>query len=309
MRKDNWYEATPKATIHGVLWMPEVEPVGIIQIAHGVTEYIDRYEEFANIMTQKGFIVCGNDHRGHGASYTASKVPMYLGEKDSWYETAEDLYKVSCRMKKDFPDLPYVLVGFSMGSFLVRTALINYPDIADAAIIMGTGQQSSIALKLAKFMAAKEEKKYGYAATTQKIDELTFGTYNKKFKPNNTKFDWLCADPQALEEYLLDPRRGDSMTVGLFSEMLEGMEFTADIKNIREMNLNIPILFMSGEDDPVGENGRGVKKAAKAFHRAGVKTIDVVIYEGCRHDILHDYCKSDVYADIIEWLKFAIHFK
>ena len=303
MRKYNWFETAGEATIDGVQWLPDKNPIGIIQISHGVTEYIERYEEFAKFMTARGFIVCGNDHRGHGSSCDASKTPMYLGDKGAWFDVAEDLYNVSCKMKEEYPKLPYILLGFSMGSFLVRTALIKHPEMADAAIIAGTGQQNSIAIKLAKYLAGQEEAKYGYAQTTKKIDELTFGTYNKKFGPAKTKFDWLSSDENALEKYLLDPKRGDSMTVGLFSEMLDGMRFVGDIKNIRKMNRYVPVFFISGDKDPVGEMGRGVKRAAAAFHKAGVRMIDVVLYRGCRHDIFHDVCKEEVYNDIFVWIK------
>ena len=309
MRKYDTLEiASEGARIHSVVWLPDRKPIGIIQIAHGVTEYIERYKEFAEYMTAKGFIVCGNDHRGHGASCNASKTPMHLGDKGAWYDVAEDLYNFRSKMVSEYPGLPYVLMGFSMGSFLARTALIKHPDMADAVILAGTGQQSNLAIKLAKFMANKEEEKHGYDKTTKQIDNLTFGTYNKKFKPTKTKFDWLCSDAKALEEYLEDPRRGDSMTVGLFSEMLDGMQFTADIANIKAMNKYVPVFFISGTDDPVGEMGKGVKRAAEAFRKAGVRLVDVKLYNKCRHDIFHDYCKDDVYHDILEWIRSMIRF-
>ncbi len=303
MRKHNWMETSGEAYIHGVEWLPDQRPIGIIQIAHGVTEYIERYEEFAEVMTTKGFIVCGNDHRGHGSSSDPSRTPMYLGDKGAWFEVAEDLYKVRCKMKVEYPKLPYILMGFSMGSFLVRTVLIKHPDMADAAIIAGTGQQSAIAIKLAKFLASQEEAKFGYAMTTKKIDELTFGAYNKKFAPNKTKFDWLCSDQTALDKYLVDSKRGDSMTVGLFSEMLEGMAFTANVENIKAMHKYMPVLFLSGAEDPVGEAGKGVKKAEAAFKKAGMMLVNSKLYPGCRHDIFHDYCKNEVYEDIYSWIK------
>lgn len=309
MKKSSWEETTltGEAKIFCVKWMPETKPIGIIQIAHGVTEYIERYEEFAEYMTARGFIVCGNDHRGHGKSYSDSqKTPMYLGDKGAWYDVAEDLYNVSLRIKAEHPKLPYIVLGFSMGSFLVRTALINHPQMADAVILAGTGQQNAIAIKLAKFMAKKEEEKYGYAQTTKKIDELTFGTYNRKFAPTKTRFDWLCADEDALAAYLGDPNRGGSMTVGLFSEMIDGMEFVGKPENIKKMNKLIPVLLISGDKDPVGQMGRGVKRTAAAFYKAGVKMIDVVMYKKCRHDIFHDFCRGEVCYDILRWIESTI---
>lgn len=306
MRKCNWFEKSGNSRIHCVKWLPDDEPLGIIQIAHGVTEYVERYEQFAELMTGRGFVVCGNDHRGHGESCNVPGTPMYLGEKGAWFDVAEDLYNLSCKMKEEYPQIPYVLLGFSMGSFLARTAIIKHPDMANAVILVGTGQQRKVAIKLAKYIAKKEAEEHGYDQVTEKIDDLTFGTYNKKFVPVKTKFDWLSSDEDAVEMYLNDPKRGDSMTVGLFSEMLDGMEFTANKENIRKMKKYVPVLFISGSKDPVGENGRGVKRAAATFHRAGVKMVDVILYRNCRHDIFHDVCRDEVFYDILVWLYHAI---
>lgn len=303
MRLKEWIEESNKGTVHSVRWCPDDGQVkGVIQIAHGVTEYILRYTEFAEYFTSKGFVVCGNDHRGHGSSLSTNGSPMYLGDKGAWFDCVNDIYYLYTTTKRDYPDTPYILMGFSMGSFMVRTALIQHPDMADAAIIMGTGHQDAISIALAKFMAKKEEKKHGYAATTPMIDQLTFGTYNKKFAPNKTKFDWLCANEEALQEYLHDPCRGDSMTVGLFAEMLSGMEFTAKQKNIACMRKDLPVLFISGSDDPVGENGKGVMKAVAAFNNAGMKNVQYQLYPKARHDVLREKCKMRVYESILQWL-------
>ena len=151
-------------------------------------------------------------------------------------------------------------------------------------------------------MANSEVKKHGDSAFTDKIDDLTFGTYNKKFKPNRTKLDWLCGNEEALDKYLEDVNRGESFSAGLFRELLSGMMYDRDIENIKKMNEDLPVLFLSGDNDPVGDFGKGVKTAYSDFKKAGIKNLDIKLYPGLRHDILNEKNKEDVYNDVFDWL-------
>lgn len=211
MTKNEFYypSADGKTQIHAVEWIPETEIKGVLQIAHGVTEYILRYEQFAEYLTQRGFVVVGNDHIGHGYSIAKNANPMYFGKEGSWNFVVKDIDTCKKMTKNKYPDKPYYLLGFSLGSFLVRTYLIDYKsDIPDATIIMGTGQIPPVQIALAKMIANSEAKKAGEEFTTEKIKALTFGTYNKIFRPNRTDFDWLCSNEEALDEYIKDPMRG-----------------------------------------------------------------------------------------------------
>lgn len=302
-RYEFYYQsADQKTNIHAVRWMPEGEPLGIIQIAHGVTEYILRYEEFAKYLTAKGFIVVGNDHLGHGKSIAEGAKPMYFGPKGSWKWVVKDIMTLKNITKEKYPDLPYCMLGFSLGSFVLRTYLIDYPGDLDAAIIMGTGQMPSMAIKIAKLMANREVKNAGEDNSTPTIHKLTFGTYNKNFAPNRTEYDWLCANDEALDEYIKDPEKGGDFSAGLFRELLDGMLYSSKISNIRKMDKELPILLISGEKDPVGDCGKGVQATEKVMRKAGVKDISVKMYSGLRHDILHEAIKEQVYADVYNWV-------
>ena len=304
MKKEEFYykSADEITQIHACIWTPEEKPKGIIQIAHGVTEYILRYEEFANFFVSKGYVVVGNDHIGHGLSVAEGREKMYFGPEGSWNFVVKDIKKCIELTKEKYPNIPYILLGFSLGSFLVRTYLIDYPGTVDKAIIMGTGQISPIAIKLAKMMANSEAKKVGEDHSTKQIHDLTFGTYNKIFAPNKTEYDWLCANEDALNDYINDPSRGGDFSAGLFREMLNGMLYSSKIKNINKMDKNIPILLISGDKDPVGDCGKGVIKSYKAFQKAKVKKIDIKLYSNDRHDILHEKDKDKIYNDILEWI-------
>lgn len=304
MEKFDFYyqSADEKTNIHAVRWMPKGKPVGIIQIAHGVTEYIARYEEFASYLTGKGFIVVGNDHLGHGKSIAEGGKTMYFGPKGSWNWVVKDVKTLKDITQETYPNIPYCMLGFSLGSFVVRTYLIDYPGNLDAAIIMGTGQMPPVAIKIAKFMANMEAKKAGEENTTPAIHNLTFGTYNKIFAPNRTEYDWLCSNEEALDEYIADPQKGGDFSAGLFRELLDGMLYSSHEKNVWYMDKNLPILLISGEKDPVGDCGKGVQATEKVMRKAGIKDIEVKMYLGLRHDILHEKEKEQIYVDIYNWI-------
>ena len=306
MIKNEFYypSADGKTQIHAVEWKPETEIKGVIQIAHGVTEYILRYENFAEFFTQKGFVVVGNDHLGHGQSIAPNGKPMYFGPNGSWNFVVKDIDTCKQMTKKKYPNVPYMILGFSLGSFLVRTYLIDYAqEPLDGAIIMGTGYIPNFKIAIAKMMANKEAKKVGEENTSPVIKSLTFETYNKLFKPNRTAFDWLCSNEEALDEYIKDPLRGENYSAGLFREMLTGMQYTAELKNIQKMNKKIPIFLLSGDKDPVGEFGKGVIKTHEIFKKAGIEDLEIKLYPNLRHDILHEKCKDTIYNDIYLWLK------
>ncbi len=306
MIKNEFYypSADGKTQIHAVEWKPETEIKGVIQIAHGVTEYILRYENFAEFFTQKGFVVVGNDHLGHGQSIAPNGKPMYFGPNGSWNFVVKDIDTCKQMTKKKYPNVPYMILGFSLGSFLVRTYLIDYAqEPLDGAIIMGTGYIPNFKIAIAKMMANKEAKKVGEENTSPVIKSLTFETYNKLFKPNRTAFDWLCSNEEALDEYIKDPLRGENYSAGLFREMLTGMQYTAELKNIQKMNKKMPIFLLSGDKDPVGEFGKGVIKTHEIFKKAGIEDVEIKLYQNLRHDILHEKCKDTIYNDIYLWLK------
>ena len=304
MNKREFYypSSDGKTRIHAVEWIPEEEPKAILQIAHGVTEYILRYEEFAEFLTSKGILVVGNDHIGHGTSIAENAKPMYFGPEGSFKYAVDDVNTLYKTTKEKYENIPYIILGFSLGSFIVRRFLIDYPDTVDGAILVGTGQIAPIKIKIAKFIAKSEAKKHGEDNPTPMIKSLSFDNYNKLFKPNRTDYDWLCLSKTSLDKYIKDEKRGKELSAGLFREMLSGMEYTGNLENIKKMNKDIPIIFLSGEMDPVGEKGKSVKKAYDYFKKAGIKDVSMKLYKDLRHDILHEDNAEQIYQDILEFI-------
>ena len=304
MIKDEFYypSADGKNQIHAVEWKPESDVKGVIQIAHGVTEYILRYEDFASFFTKKGFVVVGNDHLGHGGSVGKNGKKMYFGPEGSWNYVVKDMNTCKQITREKYPNVPYIILGFSLGSFLLKTYLIDYPnEKIDGAIIMGTNYMSSLVASIAKMMANKEAKKAGEENVTPAIKKLTFETYNNLFKPNRTEFDWLCSNEEELDKYINDKNRGDGYSSGLFREMLTGMQYTSNLKNIKKMNKKLPIFLLSGDKDPVGDFSKGVIKTYNTYKKAGIEKVDIKSYQNLRHDILHEKIKDKIYDDIYNW--------
>ena len=291
-----------KTPIHTVEWLPEGPARAVLQISHGVAEYILRYEPFAEYLTAQGFAVVGHDHIGHGQSVAPGAARLYVGPVGSWTHVVDDLYTLRCQAGERFPGVPYFLLGHSMGSFLARTYLIRYPGTVDGAVIMGTGQMAPAVVAGGRLVAAREGRKVGWDQVSPVVEQLAFGTYNKMFAPNRTGFDWLSVSEANVDAYIDDPLCGGSASVGLFREMLSGIAFITKQENVKKMNLNTPILFVSGDKDPVGDCGKGVRRAYRSFQKAGVRDVSLKLYPGARHEILNDSCRETVYRDILQWL-------
>jgi alpha-beta hydrolase superfamily lysophospholipase len=294
--------ADGKTQIHAVEWLPDGEVRAVLQIAHGVSEYILRYEPFANYLTARGFAVVGHDHLGHGSSTTPDGKPMYFGPKGSWNWVVQDIETRRQLAKERFPNTPYFILGHSMGSFLLRTFLIRYPGTVDGAIIMGTGQMAPLLIAGGKAVAAVESLRVGESNASTLVQMLAFGAYNKQFAPNRTGFDWLSVNEENVDRYIADPLCGGNASIGLFREMLGGMSYIAKPENLKKMNLNTPVLFISGAMDPVGDCSKGTTKAYESFRKVGVRDVSLQLYPGLRHEILCEKEREIVFEDIYHWL-------
>ena len=295
--------ADGRTAIHAVEWHPAGEPAGILQIAHGVAEYALRYEPFARFLNAHGFLVVANDHLGHGESVAKGAPRLYFGEKGSWQHVVDDMYTLRCRTGEAYPELPYFIMGHSMGSFLTRTYLIRYPGTVDGAIIMGTGYMSAASTAASLAVINAECLRNGESRPSAVATKASFGIYNRRFAPNRTSMDWLSLNPDNVDAYLKDPLCQGNASAGLFREMLSGIRFVCKEDNIRKMNHHTPILFISGAMDMVGDCSKGVERAAAAFQRAGMRDVTVKLYPELRHEVLKEDCREQVYDDIDRWLE------
>ena len=202
-----------------------------------------------------------------------------------------------------YPDVPLCIMGHSMGSFLTRTYLIRYPGTVKAAVIMGTGWQPRAAITGGLAVANAVAAVAGESATSDLVTELAFGSYNKLFAPNRTKVDWLSADESNVDDYIADPLCGADATVGLFRQMLHGIRFNQRTSHLRQMDKDMPVLFVAGDKDPVGSCGKGVRQTYDAFRQAGMRDCTLKLYPGLRHEILNEKAyAAEITKDIETWL-------
>lgn len=294
--------STGRTSIHALKCVPDGKPRAVVQIAHGIAEHIDRYRPFMEFLAGNGFVVAGNDHLGHGKSIRVPEEQGFFAEKDGWWRVVDDMDKLHDIMSKEYPELPYVLFGHSMGSFLTRTYLIKHPDKYDGVILSGTGHQSPALVLGGNAAATVMAKLNGAMGDGAKLDSLAFGTYLNKIENPRTKFDWLSRDAEQVDKYIADPLCGFVGKIGLYRDMMQGIKFITDKKNIAQMNKEKPVYFMSGDGDPVGDYGKGVERAYKAFCDAGLHDVFMRLYPGGRHEMLNETNKEQVYQDILNWL-------
>ena len=286
------------------LWMPDAEVKAVLQITHGMTEHMGRYEAFAEYLQPMGIAVAGFDLRGHGRNPGDAEVASF-GE-GGWAASIEDMRLFYKLLEQRFSGVPHYMLGFSLGSFLLREYLTKYPGDGEVAgaIIMGTGHQPGWLLSIMMGIVKGQIKKVGIDKTTDLVRQLSFGTYNQKFKPNRTAADWLCSDETELDKYLADPLVRKDISAGLFRELLGCMKQTGRACDYGKL----PVLLISGHDDPVGNGGKGVRALYQRMKKAGVENVTLKLFFGARHDLLHEekYGAEVAREYIAEWIGASI---
>lgn len=301
--KDFYFNSsTGKNKIHARMCVPDAEPRAIVQIIHGIAEYIDRYDEFMSFLADNGIIAVGTDHLGHGKSIESEEQTGFFAYDNGWDYAVRDEEVLRLAMHENYPELPIIVFGHSMGSFMARTLLIRYPDAFNAAIISGTGNQGAALVNGGLFMGNLVTGLKGSHHYSKFLNNLAFGSYNKIYDNPKTEYDWLSRDEANVQKYIDDPLCGFIPSCSLFRDMMTGVKFITNKKNLTAMNKDMPVYFMSGDMDPVGECGKGVQKAYNNFLEAGMKDVSIKLYPGGRHEMLNEINKDEVYTDILAWL-------
>jgi len=270
----------------GIVWQPVCKPTMIVQITHGMTEHIGRYEKLAEMLTDYGVAVAGFDLRGHGKNPGDSQCASF--GVNGWNYALHDMHLFYLELKSRFPNVPHFMLGFSLGSFLLRDYLSIYYDKVDGAIIMGTGHQPKAILNMLMPVVKREIKAHGFDNSTEKIKKLSFETYNQKFAPNMTAVDWLCSDTTERIKYRGDPLCRKTISAGLFWQLLDSMKRTGNLSSYRRWDKQMPVLLLSGEKDPVGDFGKGVQRVKQSMSKAGMKHVQMRFIPNARHDLLHE---------------------
>ena len=284
-------------------WTPDGAVRGIVQLAHGIAEHIARYDGFAQFLAEHGFLVAGNDHLGHGKSAADESEIGVFAENGGWQYAVSDMRTLTTMLQEAHPETPTFLFGHSMGSFLTRTYIINWRTGLSGAVISGTGQQSALLVRGGEMMANLEVRQKGHAFKSERLNTMAFGKYNDGIAHPNTACDWLSRDTEVVDKYVTDPLCGWVPSAGMFRDMMGGIKFISAKKNVKRMNPELPVLFVSGEADPVGENGKGVMRAYRSFIAAGMSDVTLKLYPGGRHEMLNEINKDQVFEDVLAWLE------
>ncbi|WP_130870347.1 alpha/beta hydrolase [Intestinimonas massiliensis (ex Afouda et al. 2020)] len=289
--------------VSAVRWLPEGTPRGVVQLVHGISEYMGRYDPFARYLTQHGFAVVGHDHLGHGRTARDSTEYGWFADKDGWKYILEDTRTLRELAGQDWSGLPYFLMGHSMGSFVVRGYLMFWPGTVDGAILSGTGQESAPTVAAGRVLSSLFTRISGPRAHSRLLNTLSMGAYNKQFRPNRTGADWISRDTAVVDAYCADPLCRFLPTVSMFHDMMVGLQLLAKRENLQKMDRDTPVYFFSGDKDPVGASGKGVRKVAGWFREAGVKDVTVKLYPEGRHEMLNETNRDQVFQDVLDWLE------
>ena len=297
-----------ESRLHAVRYRPDDggRIRGVLQVVHGMAEYVERYEEFARFLVEKGFVVTGEDHLGHGKSVGEKGKYGYFCEQDPATVLVRDVHRLKKLTEEKYPDVPYIIMGHSMGSFITRNYLCRYGSGGSAAIIMGTGMQSRGTLKMAKAAAEVQKRLQGSRHTSRLIDKLAFGSYGKAIPNPRTPFDWLSRDEERVDRYIADPLCGFTFTVNGFGALFELVSRLHDPGNLAAIPKMLPVFLVSGDADPVGGYGKGVQRAYDSLVAAGLVNIKLKMYQGGRHELLNETNRQEVMEDIFDWIRSTV---
>lgn len=305
----SFLSADGKTKIHAVKWMPDNGGYkAILQITHGMIEYIERYKPFAEYLNEQGYLVVGHDHLGHGASIQAEDDWGFFAEKNPSDTVVADMHKLRETVQKENPGVPYFMMGHSMGSYMLRKYLCLHPEGVAGAVIMGTGSVPDGTMRLGIFLCKTLAKLRGSHYRSKFVQSLSYSKPYKRFDCYGKDYanSWLSKNVENVKAYYADPRCTFLFTVNGYQGLMEAVLFDNQIENVQKVPKDLPMFFVSGADDPVGDLGEGVKRVYALYRKAGLLDITYKLYENDRHEILNETDRDQVASDIAAWLNVRV---
>lgn len=304
MKKEfSFLSANDKTQIHGILWIPDGEVRGVVQLVHGMVEHIGRYEEFAGFLNQQGFAVIGHDHLGHGLSICSEEDYGFFSDKMGQVALLKDIHRVTKMAKARYPKLPLFVLGHSMGSFLLRRYLTIYGSEIDGAIIMATGYEPLWAVRFGKVLAKILMLARGGHYRSKLVNGLSLGGYVAKFGNHRRPGSWLSKNEENVKAYKADPHCHFVFSVSAYYDFFCILEDLARRKNFERIPRNLPLFLVSGMDDALGGFTKHVLHVYNEYREIGIKDVEIQLYKDDRHEILNELDRNNVYEDIRAWLE------
>lgn len=304
-KKEQFFIPSSNGTskLHVVIWKPEGEIRMVLQIAHGMIEHIGYYEKFALWLVERGVAVAGHDHLGHGQTVSGPEEFGFFGEKDGYLFLVKDLHRVRKALESRLDPVPYVLMGHSMGSFLVRRYLTAFGSGLDGAILMGTGNQPGYQVRAGLTLAGICSLVFGAAYRSRTAQSLFRRVMNQRCLPVRTPMDWLSTDEEQVDRYMEDRACSFLFTCSGYRDLLRLVLDAENTRLKKRIPPQLPLLLISGEEDPVGGYGKGVKKACRDYQKAGMEHVEMILYPDCRHELVIEKNWEQVSADIYQWMR------
>ena len=293
-----------KTKIHAVKWVPETDkPVCVVQIVHGMSEYVERYDEFARFLAEQGMVVVGNDHLGHGRTVSENNgVYGYFCEQDPTTVVVRDVHRLKKITQEQYLGVPYILIGHSMGSFMVRDYLTRYGTGIDGAIILGTGEIGKATLSAAKGLAGLNSIFHKPTHPSGFLNTIVFGNYLKRIPEKRTMIDWFTTDTDIIDKYLEDKQCGFTFTINGFQTLFELAKRCGDKNSLSKIPKKLPVLIASGTEDPVGNYGEAPQKVYDTYLNLHMTKVQLKMYKGARHELLNETIRESIYQDLLNWI-------
>ncbi|PIB45331.1 alpha/beta hydrolase [Pseudomonas sp. 2822-15] len=299
-----WLTANDRSRLYVNQWLPDGPAKAMIMLSHGMAEHSGRYARLAEALCAAGYGLYALDQRGHGRTADEGTLGLYA-EKDGWNKVVGDLASLNQHIGQQQPGLPIILLGHSMGSYIAQAYLLHHSASLDGAILSGSNFQPVALYRAAGVIARLERARQGLRGRSALIDFLSFGSFNKAFKPNRTAFDWLSRDPLEVDKYINDPLCGFRCTNQLWIDLLGGLQQISKASNLAQIDPGLPIMVIGGECDPVSE-GKRLKSLAHALREAGCQNLQLTIYPQARHEVFNETNRDEVTADLLKWLDQAL---
>jgi alpha-beta hydrolase superfamily lysophospholipase len=299
-------KTTDGTQLIGDKYFPENPPKALIVIVHGMAEHCARYSDFAEFLTETGFGVYTYDQRGHGRTAGSTQNLGFFAKENGWQKVVDDVKLTVETAKEENPNLPIFVLGHSMGSFITRSFAEKYGNLVGGIILSGTAGSAGLLGKLGIGLTSLI-KIYKKAISPSKLlNAMSFGGFNKNFKPTRTLFDWISRDGKIVDKYIADPYCGTVFTIGFFHDLLTGLESVNTDLHAADIRKDLPIYIFSGQKDPVSNNAVQIPIVYEMYKKAGVKDVSMKIYPEGRHEMLNEINRAEVYADVLNWMNLHI---
>jgi alpha-beta hydrolase superfamily lysophospholipase len=295
------FQTVDGATLQVRGWVVD-HPKAIVQVLHGMAEHSARYARLAQALAAAGYSTYAHDHRGHGRSIPEGGSPGHKAESDGWNRIVEDAHGVNREIAKRHPNVPIIILGHSMGSFVLQQLLFEHPNDMIAAALSGSNGKPPPIATLGKLVARIERMRVGKRNPSPLMQKLTFEEYNKAFAPNRTEFDWLSRDDDEVDKYVADPLCGFAVSTQVWIDMLAALDRISNPRNVAKVPKGMPLYLFAGDRDPVGDYGNGVKRLYQAYKRAALFDVRLKLYPDARHELFNETNREEVTADFIAWL-------